>query len=82
MASDLKWIIERSVLQIHAEQIAQHGGASGLRDPGLLSSALARPRHLNSFQQEVSIATAGSADNNELSINRSMGPWGAIHFQG
>jgi death-on-curing protein len=39
------WIwIERSVLlAVHDEQLAEHGGAVGLRDEGLFDSALARP---------------------------------------
>lgn len=39
------WIwIERSViLAAHGEQLAEHGGAAGTRDAGLLDSALARP---------------------------------------
>jgi death-on-curing protein len=32
------------VLAIHAESIRRFGGATGLRDPGLLESALAMPR--------------------------------------
>jgi len=40
-----KWAwIERSViLAAHDEQLAEHGGSGGLRDAGLLDSALARP---------------------------------------
>lgn len=40
-----KWVwIERSViLAAHDEQLAEHGGSSGVRDAGLLDSALARP---------------------------------------
>jgi len=40
-----KWVwIERSViLAAHDEQLAEHGGSPGLRDAGLLDSALARP---------------------------------------
>ena len=40
-----KWIwIERSViLAAHDEQLAEHGGSPGIRDAGLLDSALARP---------------------------------------
>ncbi len=34
----------RDVLAIHDRLLALHGGASGLRDQGLLESALARPR--------------------------------------
>jgi len=37
------WIEERDVLAIHDRLLALHGGATGLRDLGLLQSALARP---------------------------------------
>ena len=40
------WLEESVVLAIHDEQLAEHGGSSGLRDRGLLESALARPRNL------------------------------------
>jgi death-on-curing protein len=38
------WIETRDVLAIHDRLLALHGGAAGLRDRGLLESALARPR--------------------------------------
>lgn len=38
------WIETRDVLAIHDRQLALHGGAAGVRDQGLLESALARPR--------------------------------------
>ncbi|PYV60637.1 MAG: type II toxin-antitoxin system death-on-curing family toxin [Acidobacteria bacterium] len=38
------WIVERVVLAAHDRLLAAHGGAEGLRDTGLLESALARPR--------------------------------------
>jgi death-on-curing protein len=38
------WIERREVIAIHEELLTLHGGASGLRDEGLLESALARPR--------------------------------------
>ncbi len=37
------WLTERLVRVIHAEQLAEHGGGDGVRDQGLLLSALARP---------------------------------------
>ena len=40
------WIDPAVVLAVHEEQLAEHGGAAGVRDVGLLESALARPRHL------------------------------------
>ena len=38
------WIEERDVLAIHDRLLALHGGGTGLSSPGLLQSALARPR--------------------------------------
>jgi death-on-curing protein len=37
------WLSRGLVLAIHDEQLAEHGGAGGLRNAGLLDSALARP---------------------------------------
>lgn len=42
---DPKWITKAAVLAIHERLLAEHGGASGLRDEGLLESALASPQH-------------------------------------
>ncbi len=39
-----RWIEERDVVAIHDRLLALHGGGTGLRDRGLLESALARPR--------------------------------------
>ncbi|MDD5587185.1 MAG: type II toxin-antitoxin system death-on-curing family toxin [Alphaproteobacteria bacterium] len=38
-----RWLREHEVLAMHGELIAGHGGSDGVRDPGLLDSALARP---------------------------------------
>ena len=43
------WISLRIVLAIHDEQLAEHGGATGVRDIGLLESALARPLNLAGY---------------------------------
>lgn len=43
------WIERATILAIHGEQLAEHGGASGLRDVGLLDSALARPLNLAAY---------------------------------
>lgn len=37
------WLSRELILAIHDEQLAEHGGSTGLRDSGLLDSALARP---------------------------------------
>ena len=39
------WLTRQMVVAIHYEQLAIHGGASGLRDEGMLESALDRPRN-------------------------------------
>jgi death-on-curing protein len=36
------WLSRELILAVHDEQLAQHGGALGFRDTGLLESALAR----------------------------------------
>ena len=43
------WLQDRVVIAIHDEQIAEHGGSAGIRDAGLLSSALARPINQASY---------------------------------
>jgi death-on-curing protein len=43
------WIDERDALAIHDRLLALHGGAIGVRDRGLLESALARPRQHHSY---------------------------------
>jgi death on curing protein len=41
-----RWISKAAVLAIHGEQLTEHGGGSGIRDEGLLESALSHPLHL------------------------------------
>lgn len=45
------WLPLNFILEIHSAQIAEHGGADGIRDEGLLESALSRP--LNAFNYGV-----------------------------
>ena len=44
-----RWIDRRTLILLHDESLAEHGGASGLRDETMLQSALARPLHLVSY---------------------------------
>lgn len=41
--SEPRWLRLETLLAVHEQQIAEHGGSPGLRDRGLLESALARP---------------------------------------
>jgi death-on-curing protein len=45
------WIRRDVVLAIHDEQVAEHGGQPGLRDAGLLDSALARPMNAAAYAE-------------------------------
>jgi death-on-curing protein len=44
-----RWIDRRALELLHDDSLAEHGGAAGLRDEGLLESALARPLHLAAY---------------------------------
>jgi death-on-curing protein len=41
-----RWVDKRALLLLHGESLAEHGGAAGMRDEGLLDSALARAQNL------------------------------------
>jgi death-on-curing protein len=56
MSTEPKWLGVQSVLVMHDEQRVEHGGAAGVRDLGLLDSALARPRNVWSYGQNDTIA--------------------------
>jgi death on curing protein len=43
------WVDRSALLLLHDESLAEHGGAPGLRDEGLLDSALARPLNLVAY---------------------------------
>lgn len=43
------WLREDVLLAVHDEQLAEHGGAAGVRDRGLFESALARPQQLAAY---------------------------------
>jgi len=46
-----KWIQKAVVLALHSEQLAEHGGSDGIRDDGLLDSALAKPLNLLAYTE-------------------------------
>lgn len=54
------WLDGGVVDAVHAEQLAEHGGAPGTRDNGLLESALARPQHLAAYETPDAAALAAA----------------------
>jgi death-on-curing protein len=55
------WIDERDALALHDRLLALDGGAPGLRDEGLLQSALARPRQLHAYGGNPDLVDMASA---------------------
>ena len=56
-----KWVLFNTVLAIHKRQIAEHGGTNGLRDEGLLLSALARPQNIEAYTEDADLAALAGA---------------------
>ena len=44
-----RWVSAQVVAAIHDRQLAEHGGLTGVRDPGAVESALARPENLAAY---------------------------------
>jgi death-on-curing protein len=55
------WIDERDALALHDRLLALHGGAAGLRDAGLLKSALARPQQHFAYAESADIIDMATA---------------------
>jgi death-on-curing protein len=55
------WIDKRALLLLHEESLAMFGGARGLRDEGLLDSALSRPVNLLLYEPDSAVASLAAA---------------------
>jgi len=51
--SEPLWVSEKLVLMVHDMLLAEHGGLSGIRDQGMLDSALSKPQQLHNYKPEV-----------------------------
>lgn len=58
--SDWLWVANEAALAAHLEQLAEHGGAEGIRDVGLFESAMARPRNRAVYDDSDAAALAAS----------------------
>src|SRR5215211_4951402 len=57
----MKWLTRDMVEVFHRESLARFGGADGLRDEGLLESALARPENIHAYEPEADIFRLAAA---------------------
>ncbi len=55
-----RWLAADVLLAVHEEQLAEHGGAAGVRDLGLFESALARPLNLAAYGDPDAAALAAA----------------------
>jgi death-on-curing protein len=58
--SEPEWLDIDIVIDIHAEQLALFGGADGVRDRGLIESALGRPQHKFAYEESDLAALAAA----------------------
>lgn len=56
-----QWIATDAALALHGMQLAAFGGPEGVRDQGLLESALARPRHRFTYASAPSLSDLAAA---------------------
>ena len=64
-----RWLSQVQILTIHSDQIQSHGGSLGLRDRGLLESALERPRNRFLYDSEADLPALAAAYGFGLSSN-------------
>jgi len=56
-----RWVLDEVVVAVHGMLIAEHGGSPGIRDKGLLQSALARPRQRYACEPQATIFELAAA---------------------
>ena len=54
--SEPRWVDKRALVLLHGESLAEHGGSAGMRDEGLLDSALAKPRNRHAYESESDLS--------------------------
>jgi len=54
------WVLREAVVAVHEQLVAAFGGSAGIRDAGLLESALARPENLFSYGRPTIFDLAAS----------------------
>ena len=59
--SEWVWLNRAVIISIHEVQLAEHGGGTGVRDAGLLDSALGKPQQLNNYGEPPPDAAALAA---------------------
>jgi death-on-curing protein len=61
VAAEPTWLNRAVVEALHADQIGEHGGSLGIRDEGLLESALARPKQKWHYEPDTDLPSLAAA---------------------
>lgn len=69
---EVRWLLKNVVLAIHDVLILEHGGTPGVRDDGLLDSALARPQHHLHYEPSSSLFRLAAVLAHGLSSNHAF----------
>jgi death-on-curing protein len=67
-----KWIEKSALLLLHEESLARFGGVRGIRDEGLLDSALARPLNRSLYDESRDLADLAAAYGFGIAKNQSF----------
>lgn len=59
--SEWVWLNRAVIIAIHEVQLAEHGGGAGVRDTGLLDSALGKPQQLNNYGEPPDAAALAAS---------------------
>jgi death-on-curing protein len=72
MTGDPAWISKKALLLLHEESLAAFGGARGLRDEGLLDSALARPLNVHAYNPDSTLGDLAASYGFGLAKNHAF----------
>jgi death-on-curing protein len=83
--TDWKWIDAKTIHAVHEYQLAEHGGLDGVRDAGLIESAMARPKNIAAYGEpdaaDLAAAYAyGLAKNHGFADGNKRSAWVAARL--
>jgi len=64
-----RWLAKKTILAVHYALLRDHGGATGIRDHGLLESALTRPQQIHHYEPGCTVFRLAAAYASALSGN-------------
>lgn len=72
MSGAPRWISKKALLLLHEERLSAFGGARGLRDEGLLESALARAQNAHAYNSGATLAELAASYGYEIAKNHEF----------